>query len=56
MKEIIQYLGAIVVLVGVIMLGIVVGKGVEGNKMLITSGILVIGGFLIHVIINRGYE
>jgi len=53
MKEILKNLGLLIILVGVIFLGIVVFAEQQTNAKLVASIILIIGGFLAHILIHK---
>jgi hypothetical protein len=53
MKELIKRSGIIFIIIGIILLGYSEFSGIESNKLLIVSGGLVFGGFLLYVILNN---
>ena len=53
MKDLYKNAGLLIILIGVIFLGIVVFTNQQTNPKLAISMILVIGGLLAHIIINR---
>jgi hypothetical protein len=52
-KELLKNAGLIVILAGVIVLGIVVFTKVQTNTHLSLSLILIVGGLLAHIVINK---
>ncbi len=53
MKELLKRIGIVFIIVGIVILGYSEFSGVESNKLLILSGGLVFGGFLVYVILNN---
>jgi hypothetical protein len=53
LNTLIKNAGLLVILIGVIFLGIVVFTGAQTNAHLTLSLVLVVGGLLGHIIINR---
>jgi hypothetical protein len=53
MKELIKRSGLLFIVAGIIILGFSEFKGLESNKLLIISGGLVFGGFILYVILNN---
>ena len=53
LKNLIKNAGLLVILIGVIFLGIVVFTGVQTNAHLTLSLVLIVGGLLGHIIINK---
>jgi len=53
MKELLKRIGIVLIVVGIVILGYSEFSGVESNKLLILSGGLVFGGFLVYVILNN---
>ncbi|MFO7934027.1 MAG: hypothetical protein R6U78_08095 [Bacteroidales bacterium] len=53
MKELLRNLGLIIILVGVVILGYVVFTEVQTNAKLAISAILILGGLLVHIFINK---
>jgi len=53
LKEILKNAGLLVILIGVIILGVVVFKGVQTNATLMVGLILVLAGLLGHIVINK---
>ena len=53
LKDILKNSGLLVILAGVIVLGVVVFTKVQTNAHLTLSLVLIVGGFLAHIIINR---
>ncbi len=53
LHNLIKNAGLLVILIGVIFLGIVVFTGMQTNAYLMLSLVLVVGGLLAHIIINR---
>ena len=53
MKELLKYLGIIVMLIGVIILAVYNFGNYPGNALLITAGILIVAGAIGHVILNK---
>ena len=52
-KELLKNAGLLVILAGVIVLGIVVFAKVQTNTHLSLSLILIVGGLLAHIVINK---
>jgi len=52
-KELLKNAGLLVILAGVIVLGIVVITKVQTNTHLSLSLILIVGGLLAHIVINK---
>ncbi len=52
-KELLKNAGLLVILIGVIVLGIVVFTKVQTNTHLSLSLILIVGGLLAHIVINK---
>jgi hypothetical protein len=53
MKELLKKIGVIFIIVGVVVLGYSEFSGAESNKILVVSGGLIFGGFLLYVILNN---
>jgi len=53
MKELIKRSGIIFIIAGIIILGYSEFSGIESNKLLIASGGLIFGGFVLYVILNN---
>jgi hypothetical protein len=53
LKELLKNAGLLVILAGVIVLGVVVVTKVQTNAHLSISLILIVGGLLAHIVINR---
>jgi len=53
MKDLLKNAGLIVILVGVIILAIVIFTKSQTNAKLAISAILVVGGLLLHIFINK---
>jgi len=53
MKALLKYLGALILLIGVAILAISFMQGVKSNLVLVTGLVLVIGGYLGHIVINK---
>ncbi|MBN2348286.1 MAG: hypothetical protein JXJ22_05585 [Bacteroidales bacterium] len=53
MKNVLAYLGIIVVIIGVVILMFSVITDSIRNTMLLTSAILIIAGFILHIIFNK---
>lgn len=53
MKELLKNTGLIVILIGVIILGYVVFTEVQTNAKLALSAVLIVGGLLLHILINK---
>jgi hypothetical protein len=56
MKELIKRVGIVFVVAGVIILGIYEFSGMENNKILVISGGLILGGFIIYLFLNNLIE
>jgi len=52
-RNLIKNAGLLVILIGVIFLGIVVFTGVQTNTHLTLSLVLIVGGLLGHIVINK---
>lgn len=53
MKEILKYLGVIVIIIGVVILSVTVWQQTHSNSVLVISLILVVAGFFGHILLNR---
>lgn len=53
MKEFIKSIGILLIVIGVIVLALALLKSFDANIWLSISGILVVGGLLIHIILNK---
>jgi len=53
MKNLVKYLGIILVVIGIIVLAIKEFNKMEGNSFLGISAILIILGLVVHVIVNK---
>ena len=53
MKELLKRIGIFFIVAGIVILGYSEFSGLESNKLLILSGGLVFGGFLVYVIMNN---
>jgi len=53
LKELLKNAGLLIILIGVIVLGVVVFTGTQTNSLLGLSLGLVIGGLLVHIVINK---
>lgn len=53
MKELLKRIGIFFIVAGIVILGYSEFTGIESNKLLILSGGLVFGGFLVYVILNN---
>ena len=56
MKQLIKYLGVIVLLIGVAILAIPTAQGALNNVILIVGLLTIIGGYLAHIVINKRLE
>lgn len=56
MNEFLKYLGAIILLIGVIVLAVPFFGGGMTNTLLLVGLVLIIGGFLVHIILNKKLE
>jgi uncharacterized membrane protein HdeD (DUF308 family) len=56
MKELLKYLGIIVLLLGVVVLAIPAAQGTLNNSILIAGLALIIAGYLGHIFINKKLE
>ncbi len=56
MRELMKYIGMIVVILGTIYLMIVVLLNIDNNHHLIISGIIVFIGLVIHLVLNKELE
>ncbi len=55
MNELIKYFGVILVIIGVGVLGYYASEGgmIASNTLLVTALVLMIGGMVVHIILNR---
>lgn len=53
MKELLKRIGIVFIIIGIVVLGYSELAGMESNKLLMVSGGLVFGGFLVYVILNN---
>lgn len=56
MKELMKYLGVVILLIGVIILAIPALQGTMNNTILIIGFLVIIGGYLSHIMINKKAE
>lgn len=55
MKQLIKYLGVIVLLLGVAILAIPTMQGTLNNSILIIGFVAIIAGYLGHIVINKKF-
>lgn len=55
MKQIIQNLGIIIFVIGIALLVFGMFQQVTNNNILMTSGILILAGLFVHVIVNKKF-
>jgi len=55
MKQIIQNLGIIIFIIAIALLVYGMFREVTSNSILITSGILILAGLFVHVIVNKRF-
>jgi hypothetical protein len=55
MKNLLQLSGLILIIIAVIILVFEVLTGINDNSFLIASGILLIAGLVVHVVLNKKY-
>ena len=55
MKQLIQNTGLLIFIIGIIVLLMGLLTETENNNMLLISGILLIGGLVVHVILNKKF-
>ncbi|MDD2437830.1 MAG: hypothetical protein PHX50_16655 [Massilibacteroides sp.] len=56
MKDLIKYLGVIILLIGVVVLAVPTFQGTLNNTLLIVGFTLIIVGYLGHIVINKKVE
>jgi hypothetical protein len=56
LKELLKNAGLLVILIGVIILGVVVFTKIQTNVHLTISLVLIVGGLLAHILINKYVE
>ncbi len=56
MKGLIKRVGLVFIVTSVVLLGVSELGGMESNKILIISGSLILGGFIVYVILNNIME
>ena len=56
MKELMKYIGMIVLLLGTIYLMIVISSGLDNNKHLMVSGAIIVIGLVVHLVLNKEIE
>jgi len=56
MKELLKYLGVLLILTGVVILSFYAFKGMINNLLLVVAGLLLVGGLLLYIIFNRIYD
>lgn len=56
MKELVKNLGAIILLIGVIILAVPTLSGTLTNAVLMTGLVVIIVGYLGHIVINKKVE
>lgn len=55
MSQLMRYLGIIVILIGVVILGLYYFNVMTGNGTLMTAGTLMVLGLIGHIILNKIY-
>lgn len=53
MKSFLRYIGIIIQILGVMVLAFPFFCGFESNKSLITGLLMVIGGFIVHILVRK---
>lgn len=53
MKEVLKYLGSILILIGVALLAFYFFGNSPSNKILGTAGVIMIIGLITHIVLNR---
>ena len=53
MRNILRYLGIIIQVIGVAVLAVPFFGGFESNKSLLAGLLMVVGGFILHIIIRK---
>lgn len=56
MNELMKYLGAIILLIGVAVLAVPFLSGGMTNTLLLVGLFLILAGFFAHIFLNRKYE
>jgi hypothetical protein len=56
MKELIKYIGMIIVILGTIYLMIVVLSALDNNNHLMISGAIIVIGLALHMVLNKEVE
>ncbi len=56
MKQLIKYLGVIVLLVGVVFLAIIGTQGIKDNGLLLVGLGIIVLGYIGHIVINKRLE
>jgi len=56
MKQLLKYLGLILVFIGVLLIIFEVKTGINDNTYLVTSGVLIVLGLVVHVVLNKKLE
>ncbi len=53
MNQLLKYLGVFMILIAVVILGLYMYENAVSNTLLIVSGLLLIGGLAVYVILNK---
>jgi len=53
MNELIKYFGVILVIIGAGVLGYYAANHITSNAPLVTSLLLMVGGMIVHIVLNR---
>lgn len=56
MNELLKYLGAIILLIGVAVLAVPFLSGGITNSLLLVGLFLIIAGFFVHIFLNKKYQ
>ncbi|WP_199851451.1 hypothetical protein [Parabacteroides pacaensis] len=56
MNELLKYVGAIILLVGVLVLAVPFLSGGMTNALLLVGLFLIIAGFFVHIFLNKKFE
>lgn len=56
MKELLKYLGVILILTGVVILSFYAFQGLNNNLYLVVAGLFLVGGLLLYILFNRIFD
>ncbi len=56
MKDLLKYLGVLLILIGVVILGIYAFQSMINNVLLVVAGLFLVGGVAAYIVFNRIYD